>query len=275
MSYRSGNGLRLIIGLIVALVGVVTYFVNTSKNPYTGETQHVGNITPDQEVQLGLNAAPEMIRQMGGEVDERSPDAAFVEATGRRLVTFIPSNGEPYKFDFHLLGDSQTVNAFALPGGQVFITRALFSRMTSEAQLAGVLGHEIGHVLARHSSEHMARQQLGQTLVVAAAVGSSDNRGAAIAQVVNNLTQLKYGRDDEREADAMGVDLMTKASLNPQAMVEVMEILAKTAGAGRQPDFLSTHPNPADRAKEIAARIAEKYPDSKNLPTGRPLHHGE
>src|SRR6185503_11818530 len=146
-------------------------------NPATGEYQHVA-LTQDQEKALGLQAAPKMAQEMGGAADPaRDPDARMVSEVGSKLVRSAKQpSGSAYRdnFNFYLLNDSKTVNAFALPGGQIFITRALYNRLENEAQLAGVLGHETGHVIGRHSAEQMAKGKLGQMLAGAAGVATSD-----------------------------------------------------------------------------------------------------
>jgi len=164
------------------------------------------------------------------------------------------------------LADAETVNAFALPGGQVFITAALFERLQTEGQLAGVLGHEIGHVVARHSAEHIAKAQLMEGLTGAAVIAAYDPENPSSAQraqmaaVVGQLVSMKYGRDDELESDQLGVRFMTEAGYDPNALIGVMQILAESGGGG-QPEFFSTHPNPENRVEKIEAAIAAEYPD--------------
>src|SRR5690606_26163857 len=141
-------------------------------------------------------------------------------------------------------------NAFALPGGQVFITAALLSRLRSEGQVAGVLGHEIGHVVARHGAEHMAKARLTQGLTGAAVLATYDpsdpsSRGsAAVAALIGQMVNMRFGREDELESDRLGVRFMAEAGYDPRSMVEVMKVLQEAAGGGRQPEFFSTHPNP-------------------------------
>jgi len=119
---RIGCSPRLIIAVLILLGGIGSYFFSTQKNPITGESQRV-SLTPDQEIQLGLQTAPEMAAEMGGEMPASDRREQEVQSMGRRLASALPAN--PYRFEFHLLADPQTVNAFALPGGQVFITEAL------------------------------------------------------------------------------------------------------------------------------------------------------
>jgi beta-barrel assembly-enhancing protease len=256
------NNGRLIIAAIVLLVGIVGYFGKSSINPVTGEKQHVA-LSADQEVALGMQAAPQMAEQFGG-LDPDENAQALVKQVGQKLVSSGPGAKTEYKFSFYLLRDPQTVNAFALPGGPIFITRALFDRLQNEAQLGGVLGHEVGHVLERHSAEHMARSQLAQSVVGAAGVAASDERGRGqmaymAAAFAAQMAQLKYGRNDELESDRWGVKNMTGAGYDPREMIEVMEIL-KQSSRGRQPEFMSSHPDPGNREEQLHAQIEKDFP---------------
>jgi len=258
--------LRLIIGLIIAAVTLFGYFFNTSTNPVTGEKQHV-NMTADQEIALGLQAATEMEQQYGGESSDARATAE-VQKVGQRIVQANGLNQKTkYRFQFHLLADDQTINAFALPGGQVFITEGLLKNITSEGQLAGVLAHEVGHVIGRHSAEQVAQSQLTQGLSGAAAIASYDpnNPGssmarAAAAAMIAKLVSLRYSRNDELEADDFAVKFVPAAGYNPASMIQVMQMLQSKAGGGGQPEFLSTHPNPGNRIEELQKDIRQQYP---------------
>lgn len=257
---------RLIIAAVVAIGALISYYSSSSVNPVTGKTQHV-KLSPQQEVALGLQSAPEMARQFGGlSSDDRA--TATVKDVGAELMLAIPAEAPKYPFEYHLLADPKTINAFALPGGQIFITEALFSRLKTRAQLAGVLGHETGHVLARHSAEQMAKADLTQGLVGAATVATSDGYGnnSQIGQMVGRFILLKYGRNDELEADRLGVRFMSAAGYNPTAMIGVMEILAEASGGSRQPDFAATHPSPENRIERLRQVITETFPNG--VPAG-------
>lgn len=255
---------RLLIGLIVALVSAFGYFGLREFNPITGETQHIA-LSPEQEIALGLQSAPEMAEQFGG----LEPDATIqgdVTAVGERLVQQSVAGRTPYRFSFHVLRDRETVNAFALPGGPIFITRGLLERFENEAQLAGVLGHEISHVIARHSAEHIAKSQFAQGLINAAGTAGSDGsdrgQGAAqVAAVVAEMVQLKYGRSDEYQADTLGVRLLSETGFDPRALLSVMRILAESGPTGRTPEFLSSHPDPGNREGLIQRAIETRFPD--------------
>jgi predicted Zn-dependent protease len=266
---RSSRSLPIGIALILAVVGVVRYCGQQQRNPVTGEVQHVA-MSPRQEVALGVHSARIMTQRYGGELRDTRIEP-YVESVGQRLVQRSVAAGSPYRFDFHVLRDPQTVNAFALPGGQIFITVGLLRRMRTEAQLAGVLGHEIGHVIARHGAQHLAKQQLGQSLVTALSIGTYDpdrpgsGRAAALlAQAANQMVNLRFGRDDELESDRYGFDFIRRAGYDPRGIVELMRIL-ESAGGGRQPEFLSTHPNPGNRVGRLKGMIEEAYPGG--LPT--------
>ena len=255
---------QLIVGILIAVMGLVGYFMKTQVNPVTGEKQRVGNLTPADEVRLGLALAPKMAQQMGGLVPDADAQARLVDEVGRRLVQYSDAAKSPYRFEFHLVPNDM-VNAFALPGGQIFITAGLLNKLETEAQLAGVLAHEIGHVVHRHSAEHMAKGQLGQSLVAAVAVGASDNRGrgmsaAMIASAVENMFRLRYGREDEHESDTYGLEYMTQAGYDPRGMIGVMKVLQQTARGGRTPEFLSTHPDPGNREEMVKQFIARRFP---------------
>jgi predicted Zn-dependent protease len=198
-----------------------------------------------------------MAAQFGGAT--KSARAERVRQVGESIVARSSASSTPYKYSFYLLSDMKTVNAFALPGGQIFITEALLSLLKSEDELAGVLGHEIGHVIARHSAEHLAKQQLTQQLIGAVVIGSGSYDTAQLAQLAGSLINMKHGRDDELESDSLGLRLMREAGYDPRAMIAVMQALEKASGGGRQPEFASTHPSPANRIDRIKEQL-EKMP---------------
>ena len=248
--------MRAIIAALVALFGVVSYCTSTSENPITGEKQRV-RMTAEQEIALGRQLAPQMAAQFGGVSSSAARE--LVSRVGARIVAQSAAAHAPYKFSFYLLADRRTVNAFALPGGQIFVTEALLGLLKTEDELAGVLGHEVGHVLARHSAEHLAKQQLTQSLIGAVAIGSGSYDTAQLAQLAGSLINMKHGRDDELESDTLGLRLMREAGYDPRAMVTVMQKLEQASGGSRQPEFASTHPSPANRIARIREQL-EKPP---------------
>ena len=245
--------IRLLIGVAIALFFVLKRCSQREENKYTGRMQTI-SMNANEEIAIGLQSAPQMAQQHGG-LHENNQYQALVDNVGNKLVNNSAAQETPYKYEFHLLADPNTINAFALPGGQIFITYALFSQLQNEDQLAGVLGHEIGHVLGRHSAERIAESEYWQGLTTAGSVG------ADMGGLVNGIGQNKLltnGRDDELESDELGVLFMLKAGYNPEEMIGVMEILKNAAGPNRVPEFQSTHPDPDNRIEKIREAI-EKY----------------
>jgi beta-barrel assembly-enhancing protease len=243
-----------------ALVGIsfLSYQCSTAYNPVTGEEQHIA-LAPQQEIALGLQAVPEMMAQYGGE----HPDAkaqALVDRVGQRILAQSDAGKTEWQYDFHLLADTQTINAFALPGGQVFITAALLEKLQTEGQLAGVLGHEVGHVVARHSAQRMAKEQLTQGITGAVLVAAGGGTEAQMAQMIGQMVNMKYGREDELQSDELGVRFMAQAGYDPRAMVGVQEILSSQSQGEAPPEFMSTHPSAPNRIQVIEAAIAKTFP---------------
>ncbi|WP_019946634.1 M48 family metallopeptidase [Hymenobacter aerophilus] len=261
---------RYLLALLMAAFAFIPYYCNTQKNEVTGEVQHV-NMSAEQEIALGLQAAPEMAAQYGGLHPDQQAQAA-VQRIGQQIVQSTKARQTPYQFQFHLLADENTINAFALPGGQIFITAGLLKNLTTEGQVAGVLAHEIGHVVARHSAEQVAKSNLTNGLTGAAAIGLYDPErpgtaaSAAAAAMVGKLLTMRYGRQDELEADKLAVDFVPSAGYDPRSMIQVMEILDRENHGSNPPEFLSTHPNPGNRIQEIERDIAADFP--QGLPAG-------
>ncbi len=256
---RSGINIRLLLMLGVIGFSVIKYFLTSSINPVTGEKQHV-SLSPEQEIAMGLQSAPQMAAEFGGEYNDPKVQNA-IKAIGKKLVQSTNAAKSPYQFEFHVLADPETVNAFALPGGQIFITIGLLKRLETPDQIAGVLGHEIGHVINRHSAEHIAKQGLLQGVVQGVVMGASgDGSGmgtAQIAQYVGSMINMKFGRDDELESDKYGIHYMFESGYKPEQMIRVMEILEEATGGRKQSEFASSHPSPENRIVKIKEEIAK------------------
>lgn len=269
MIRRRSGGMsgRLMIGLLLVLIALGSYFFGTRQeyNEVTGENQRIA-YTVDEEIALGLQAAPEMAAQFGGLYRDEQLQTQ-IDTLGQKLVEQSEAGSTPYEFDFHVLADSQTINAFALPGGQIFMTVGLLNMMDTEGEVAGVLAHEIVHVVGRHSSEQIAKAQLTQGLAGAAAAvlydpNNPDSAGAAqLAALVGQMITMKYGRDDELQADRVGVRIMAEAGYDPRAMASVMQKLAGAGQGASGPEFMSTHPNPENRIAKINQAIEEEFPN--------------
>ncbi len=248
---RSSWKIRIFIGLAIVAFAFIKRCSSKEENLYTGRVQTI-NMSAEQEIAIGLQSTPEIAQQYGGLYpDERLQ--SYVDKVGNKLIQNSVARETPYQYDFHLLADDQTINAFALPGGPVFITYALFKQL-NEAQLAGVLGHEIGHVIGRHSAERIAEGEFWQTLSTGASVGG--DMGGLVGGIGQN-TLLTNGRDDELESDDLGVLFMIQSGYEPEEMIKVMEILKASAGPNRAPEFQSTHPDPENRIDKIRESIAK------------------
>ena len=258
--------------IAAALVGllVLSGCGTTNTNFITGESQR-GAYTWAQEVQLGREADGQIVAQYGvyddaGLTNYVNRIADDVLQTSAYTDAGTPAEVRNTPFTFRVL-DSPVVNAFALPGGFVYVTRGLLSYLENEAQLAVVLGHEVGHVLGRHSSERAARQQLGQLGLLGAAVLGTVVGGGQVGQGIldyggagTQLLFLRYGRDAEREADQAGVAYAEFAGYDaaPAARFFVSLERLSNQGGGSLPGFLSTHPDPAERAQTIP-QLAAQY----------------
>ncbi|WP_243472853.1 M48 family metalloprotease [Winogradskyella sp. MH6] len=250
---RRGNfKVRIFIFIAIAAFAYLRKCSQEEINPYTGKKQAI-SLSPEEEIAIGLQSAPGMAQQHGG-LYPNNQYQAIVDQVGNKLVNSSIAKKTPYQYEFHLLADENTINAFALPGGQIFITYALFSKLENEDQLAGVLGHEIGHVLGKHSNERITNSKYWQTLIM----GSSAIDMGGVAQQMGQGQLLKNGRGDELESDELGVKFMIDAGYNPVEMIGVMEILKAAAGPNRVPEFQSTHPDPENRIEKIQEAI-KKY----------------
>ncbi|MGB0890712.1 MAG: M48 family metalloprotease [Flavobacteriaceae bacterium] len=250
---RGSFKIRLFIGIAIVCFAYLRKCSQQEVNPYTGKKQAI-SLSTDQEIAIGLQQAPRMAQQHGGLYPNDNAQA-LVDKVGAKLVNNTIAKQSGYKFEFHLLRDDRSINAFALPGGQCFITYALFSKLKNEDQLAGVLGHEIGHVLGKHSNERITDANFWKLLTMGASVGADLGQ---LANSIGQQTLLKNGRGDELESDELGVKLMIDAGYNPESLIGVMQILKAAAGPNRVPEFQSTHPDPENRIAKIKEAI-RKY----------------
>ncbi|MDX1583785.1 MAG: M48 family metalloprotease [Thermoanaerobaculia bacterium] len=243
--------------LSLMLILLALPLVRCATNPATGEAQ-LAFYGTDTEIEMGAKADADIVRSLGLLPDEELQE--YVDDLGQRLAR--TSERPELPWTFRVL-DSPVVNAFALPGGYVYITRGMIQHLNSEAQLVAVLGHEIGHITGRHGVEQMSRAQLAQFGMMAALLASEDVRryGGYLQQSLG-LLFLKFGRDDETEADQLGLRYMTRHGYNPWEMESVFQTLdhvRTAAGLGTIPDWLSTHPSPQNRIEEIG-RVIDSFP---------------
>jgi len=246
--------------LVLAAAGMVA---GCETNPATKKSQF-SFLSRDQEVQMGLDAAPQMVQENGGVV-QNADVAAYVTGVGAKMAAMTEGNNPSLPWKFTVL-NSDIINAFALPGGQVFISKGLLVRMTNEAQMAGVLGHEIGHVTARHINDRAWQTTLvsGVASVSASVLseGVGGNIGAMAPKVINfggETLVLRFSRSQELEADSLGMRYMSNAGYNPKAQRQVMQILEASAGDATQAEWMSTHPYPKTRIEQIDKLLAGEY----------------
>jgi predicted Zn-dependent protease len=236
--------------LMPLLGGVLT---GCAVNPATGERQ-LSLISESQEIRMGQEADPEIVSSLGLYPDEDLQ--AYVQRLGRALADSSERPDLPWTFR---LIDDPAVNAFAVPGGFIYITRGIFGTLNSEAELVGVLGHEIGHVTARHSVNQMSKQQIQQLgLGIGVMVVEDLQEYSGLLQTGLALLNLKYSRDDESQADRLGFRYMTELHYDPYALVGVFETLALVSGStkDRLPEWESTHPYPENRRDRVSNLIA-------------------
>ena len=247
------------------------FVVGCAVNPATGERQ-LSLIGEQQEIQMGQEANQEV--QVGiGLVDDQGMQR-YVNALGEKLAATSERPELPWHYQ---VVDDPAVNAFALPGGFISVTRGILAYMRSEAELAAVMGHETGHVTARHSVNQMSKQQLEQIgLGVGMILSESVREYAGVFSTGLQLLNLKYSRDDETQADELGLRYMTKAGYQPEAMLGVMRMLQAVSGAegGRVPEWQSTHPYPENREQHIEEVIRKQgLPDTGEVARDPYLDH--
>ena len=229
-----------------------------STNPATGHRQ-LNLYSQEQEIALGRQYDQQVEQQIGLYRDPQLQ--AYVAKLGRELAAASERPDLPWHF---AVVDDSSVNAFALPGGYVYVTRGLVDHMGSEAELAGVMGHEIGHVTARHQMEQLSKQQLTQIgLTLGMVLAPQAARYGDLVNLAGGLMFLKFSRDDERMADQLGLRYISRSGYPPEAMSSVFTLLSRVSRSeqgGRLPDWLATHPNPEDRLRLIQASYSKLPP---------------
>jgi len=233
--------------LSTLMVSFALVFTGCARNPVTGKRQIV-LVSESQEIAIGQQSDPQVREEYG--VIENVALQAYVQSLGRKLVAV--SHRPNLEWHFTVV-DSPVVNAFAIPGGYVYLTRGILAYLGNEAELAGVMGHEIGHVTARHSVRQMTREQLAQIgLGVGSVLSPTFGQFGNLAQSSAGLLFLRFSRDDEREADRLGVEYAARAAYDPREVSNFFDVLGRLSAAGdRQtiPGWLSTHPDPPERVQ--------------------------
>ncbi|MDX2116053.1 MAG: M48 family metallopeptidase [Planctomycetota bacterium] len=248
--------------LLAALIAGSALAAGCTTNIATGNRQ-LDYLSREDEIAIGEESQPQLTQEYGGAITDPAINS-YITRVAMSMVEHTEGDYRELPWQFTLL-NSDVINAFALPGGKVFISRALAEEFTTEAQLAGVLGHEIGHVTAEHADRSIQNQLPASVLATigGAVAGESASMQAAVNVLVSGAGTfaLRYSREQENEADQLGMRYMTKAGYHPKGMLEVMQVLARaTEGAGGPPEWLSTHPAPQTRIGIIRERLdSERY----------------
>lgn len=238
------------------MVATLLLLDSCAKNPVTGKRDFM-LLSESQEVAMGQQSDPDIIRFFGLYEDKNLQK--FIEEKGQQMAAV--SHRRNLKYEFKIV-DSPVVNAFAVPGGYVYFTRGIMAHFNNEAEFAGVLGHEIGHITARHSAKQYSNAMLAQIgLVAGMALSPEFAQFADLAQNGIGLLFLKFGRDAESQSDKLGVEYSTKINYDAQEMAgffQTLDRLQTQSGGDEVPTFLSTHPDPADREAKVA-KLAEEW----------------
>ncbi len=249
--------------LWISLLFVVCLISGCFTNPITGKSELM-LFSEQQDIEIGRKYAPEIETQMGGRVPSPALQN-YVDSVGQKVagVSHWPDLG------YHFVAlDHETMNAFALPGGYVFVTRGMLEKLDSEAQLAAILAHETAHIVARDTTAAMSTD-IGISVALSA-VTSDEASGTVltVADVASQILGLSYSREDEKTADLAGLDYMVAAGYNPYGMVEAMQMLVDENEL-RPIDFFSTHPSPRNRMQYLNEKILISYFQPERLKSGK------
>jgi len=249
------------------VIGLATGFAGCATNPVTGKSQ-LSLVSESQEIQMGKEAAQQTIQQIG--VVDNPQVEAYVSQIGMKMAKASERPNLPW--EFHVVNDA-SVNAFALPGGFIFVTRGLLTHLNDEAELATVVGHEIGHVTNRHSVQMISKAQLAQLgLGIGSIVSSDVARLAGLLGQGLSLLFLKYSRNAENEADLAGFRYALNQNYDVREMANVFKTLDRVSaasGGGKLPEWLATHPNPGNRIIKVEQRLDTLHKDLSNSTLNR------
>jgi len=248
---------------LLTLALICCFYTGCALNPITGQKELM-LIPESQDIALGRKYAPEIEKQMGGQIDDPVIQS-YVNQVGQNIARVC--HKPHWQYHFVALQD-KSVNALALPGGYIFVTKGMLENLRSEAQLASILAHETVHVVARDVSNAMSNE-IGLSLLLSAVTSDSTPSGVlTAADLAKQIVGLKYSRKDEQEADLGGLDYLVAAGYNPYAMVETMQML-ESRNKQRPIEFLSTHPSPKNRIEYLTQKIRTKYPTASTLTIGQ------
>jgi len=247
--------------LILSLTSCL--FIGCAINPITGE-EELMLLPESQDIEIGRKYAPEVEKELGGKIDNPALQN-YIDSVGQRIARI--SHRPDWEYHFVALKDD-SLNAFALPGGYIFITKGMLEKLQTEAQLAAILAHATVHIVARDTANAMS-SQIGLSLLLSAVTSGETSRGVlTAAQLAQQIISLRYSRKDEREADLGGLDYMVAAGYNPYGMVETMQMLENEQKV-RTVEFLSSHPPPENRTAYLTQRIQTRNYNLTELRIGK------
>jgi predicted Zn-dependent protease len=238
--------------VIVISAGIAFFFLRKAQtNPVTGKKQHISS-TVREEIELGLQCAPDMAAKFGGlyadtEIQNR------IKNIGQKVAGISQVSKSPFQFDFHILADLQTINAFSFPGGQIFITKGLLDMLKSDHEVAAILSHEIGHVIGRHAGEKLSRFNFLQG-IKEDTTHTSEYSSDAVNEYITDLSDMNFNITEEEEADHFGVVYMKASGYNPAVFLEVLTKLEQQSES-RRIEYIQKHQVSANRLENIRAQV--------------------
>lgn len=246
---------QLGIGLMTLLGGALLSACSTA--PVTGRQQMM-LVSEAQAQQMGAQAYTETLAK-----SKLTRDPKYLDQVRRVGAHVAQAAQKPeYQWEFNVIDEPKTINAWALPGGKVAVYTGLLDLGLSDAELAAVIGHEVAHALAQHSRERMSQAMVQQIGLEALAAGTQLGEGAlqAVNLALGIGVGLPFGRQQESEADYIGLDLMAKAGYDPRAAISFWQKMERASGGGKPPEFLSTHPTSAHRIRDIETALPKFLP---------------
>ena len=249
--------------ILLLIVLVFCLCTGCSVNPITGQPELM-LVSESQDLEIGLKYSPEIEKQLGGKINDAGLQA-YIDNVGQKIAAICHRP----EWEFHFAAvDDESVNAFALPGGYVYITKGLLRNLQTEAQLAAILGHETIHIVARDTANMMSNQ-IGMNLLLSAVTSEETSETVmTVANLTKQIIALRYSRKDEYEADLGGLDYMVQAGYDPHGMVETMQMLQEQQKV-RPIEFLTTHPSPENRLGYLREKIQTQYSNFTNNRVGK------
>ena len=239
------------------------FFIGCAINPITGR-QELMLFSSQQDIEIGRKYAPEVEKQMGGRIADQTLQN-YIDGVGQRIAAVSHSPDFEYRF---VALNHESINAFALPGGYIFITRGMLEKLETESQLAGIFAHEVAHVVARDAMNAMSNQ-IGIDILLSAVTSEKTPAGVlTVADLTHQIMGLRYSREDEQTADLAGLDYMSWTGYNPYGMVETIRML-QSQQESRPIEFFSTHLSPQSRLGYLTQKIQTQYPNVTTLKVGR------